>query len=152
MSKASRPLQSKGRAAFAMPLMRTLGLQTTMRRRNRSALWNPEMPVDVSPEEYEREVVSWLQATEPALASFAVHHRMKLEGASGEYEFDAVAKFEVLNGATFLVLVECKRHSSPVKRDVILALEAKLRDVGAHKGMIFSTAGFQRGALEYAAQ
>jgi restriction system protein len=29
-------------------------------------------------------------------------------------------------------------------------LEAKLRDVAAHKGMLFSTSGFQKGALQYA--
>jgi restriction system protein len=50
------------------------------------------------------------------------------------------------------VLVECKRHSRPVERDDVLALESKLRDVGAHKAMLFSTAGFQRGALEYATE
>ena len=31
-----------------------------------------------------------------------------------------------------------------------MVLEAKLRDVSAHKGMLFSTSGFQRGAVEYA--
>jgi restriction system protein len=31
-----------------------------------------------------------------------------------------------------------------------MVLEAKLRDVGAHKGMLFSTSSFQVGALKYA--
>jgi len=68
-----------------------------------------------------------------------------LKGASGEYAFDALAEFEILGGARILVLVECKRHSSPVKREDVLVLEAKLRDTGAHKAMVFSTAGFQSG-------
>ena len=48
------------------------------------------------------------------------------------------------------VLVECKRHSRPIERGEIMALHAKLREVGAHKAMIFATCGFQRGALGYA--
>ena len=49
-----------------------------------------------------------------------------------------------------LVLVECKRNGRPVEREELLALEAKRVDVGAHKAMIFSTGGFQSGALQYA--
>jgi len=49
------------------------------------------------------------------------------------------------------VLIECKRYNRPVEREVILSLNSKLHDVGAHKAMIFSTSGFQKGALEYAA-
>lgn len=30
-----------------------------------------------------------------------------------------------------------------------MILDAKVRDVGAHKGILFSTSGFQSGALEY---
>lgn len=37
-----------------------------------------------------------------------------------------------------------------MERDKVLILESKLRDVRAHKGMLFSTAGFQKGALKYA--
>lgn len=110
------------------------------------------MPLDISPEEYEREVVSWLRAAKQTLVAFDVRHHDRVQGSSGEYEFDAVAEFQVFDGAVITVLVECKRHLSPVKRDAVLALESKLRDVGAHKAMLFSTAGFQRGALEYAAQ
>ncbi len=50
------------------------------------------------------------------------------------------------------MLVECKRHRDPVKRDLVLALHAKLADVGAHKAMMFSTGGFQKGAVEYASE
>ena len=35
-------------------------------------------------------------------------------------------------------------------REVVLSLHSKLRDVGAHKAMVVSTAGFQKGALQYA--
>jgi len=97
-------------------------------------------------------VVTWLRATEGGFKNLRIEHQEKIVGSSGEYAFDAIAEFEVFGGARILVLVECKRHADPIKRDDLLALEAKLQDVGVHKAMIFSTAGFQRGAIEYATE
>jgi restriction system protein len=37
-----------------------------------------------------------------------------------------------------------------VKREVVQALWAKVQSVGAHKGIIFATKGFQSGAIEFA--
>jgi len=84
------------------------------------------------------------------LDKFEVKHLRNLSGAGGDYEFDAVAKFTILNGAQIVVLVECKRYSRPVEREKLLSLWAKMQDVKAHKAMIFTTCGFQSGALEYA--
>ena len=115
------------------------------------APWNPPDPVEVTPTEYEEQIASWLRATGGAFRDFRVTHQAKLVGSSGEYAFDALAEFEIFHGAKVLVLIECKRHTDPVKRDDLLTLEAKLRDVGAHKAIVFSTAGFQSGAITYAA-
>ena len=106
-------------------------------------------PVDVSPDDYERQVVAWLRQRGP-LQSFQVQHQEKISGLAGEYTFDAVARFQAMGGAAFTVLIECKKHRRRVERHYVLALHQKLLDVGAHKAMIFSTAGFQRGAIEYA--
>ena len=46
--------------------------------------------------------------------------------------------------------MECKRWRRPVERDHLLALAMKVQDTASHKGMVCSTAGFQRGALEFA--
>jgi restriction system protein len=119
-------------------------------RRNPSSPWNPATAVEVSPEDYEKQVVQWLRLMKGGLKNFRVRHQAKITGSSGQYAFDAIAEFEILGGASILVLVECKRHADPVKRDDLLTLEAKLHDVGAHKAILFSTAGFQRGAIEYA--
>jgi restriction system protein len=123
-----------------------------MPARRSSLPWNPVESVEVSPTEYERQVAGWLRKTHGGFKAFRVQHQAKISGSSGEYAFDAIAEFELLGGARFLVLVECKRHARPVERDDVLTLEAKLRDVGGQKAIIFSTAGFQRGAIEYAAQ
>jgi restriction system protein len=46
--------------------------------------------------------------------------------------------------------VECKHQRRPVSRDEVLILDGKLRDTGAHKGMLFATSGFQDGAIKLA--
>jgi len=122
-----------------------------MRERNK-APWNPPESIEIEPIEYERQVVKWLRTSgKSVLEDFSVKHRQDLTGPGGTYEFDAIANFTVFGGALITVLVECKRYSSPVEREKVLALSAKIRDVGAHKAMIFSTSGFQSGAIEYAA-
>ena len=106
--------------------------------------------VEITPEEFERQVKVWLQGSSQGLKNFRIEHLKKLGGHGGEYEIDAVAEFEVLGGALIIVLVECKYYKNPVKRDVVILLDAKVRDTGSHKGIVFTTSGFQSGALEYA--
>lgn len=106
--------------------------------------------VEITPEEYELQVKAWLEEAQDGLTKFKMEHLKKIEGDSGDYEIDVTAEFEIFGGAELKVLIECKRYSSPVKRDVIMVLESKLRDSSAHKGMVFSTSGFQSGALQYA--
>ena len=121
-----------------------------MEKRNPDSPWNPAFPVEVTPEEYEKQVVKWLKATGGPLEQFKVNHREHLCGSSGDYEFDVVAELAIFGGARITVLIECKRYSRPVERDHLMTLWAKLQDVNAHKAMIFATCGFQSGALEYA--
>jgi len=106
--------------------------------------------VNITPREFEDQVKTWLEHSSQTMTDFNVTARRTLEGAGGEYEIDAVAELEILGGAKIVVLVECKYYTSAVKRDVIMLLDAKVRDIGAHKGIVFATAGFQSGALEYA--
>jgi restriction system protein len=47
-------------------------------------------------------------------------------------------------------LVECKRYSTAVKREVVEVLHDKLRETRAQKAMLFATSGFQKGAIVYA--
>jgi restriction system protein len=94
-------------------------------------------------------VVEFLQQLEGGLKGFSVQHRTHLSGPDGEFEIDALARFEAL-GAEFLVIVECKHHRNPIKRDLVQVLRDRVRSVSAQKGMLFSTGGFQKGAIEYA--
>lgn len=121
-----------------------------MFNRDSSSPWNPETPVDVSPKGYEKQVLRWLQQGTDSLQDFQASHLKRLSGPGGEYEFDVVAEFTLFGGASVVVLVECKHYKNPVKREAVMVLDTKLREVGAHKGMMFSTSGFQKGALKYA--
>ncbi len=113
--------------------------------------WNPQKSLMITPKEYEQQVAEWLTCAGASLTQFQISHLAQLSGTGGEYEFDAVSEFSIFEGAQIIVLIECKRYNRPVEREVVLSLHSKLSDVGAHKAMIFSTSGFQRGALEYAA-
>lgn len=105
--------------------------------------------VDITPEEFEAVTESFLRRLGTPLTNFATSRREHLSGLDGSYEIDITARFEAL-GATFVVLVECKHHKSPIKRDVVQVLRDRIASTGAHKGMLFSTARFQSGAVEYA--
>lgn len=112
--------------------------------------WNPNSPIEVTPEDYEKQVVSWLQSAGRELQGFTVSHLKKIHGDGGEYSIDGWAEFEIFGGTKVCVLIECKRHRRPVNRDVILGVHAKAQAIGAQKSIVFSTSGFQRGAVEFA--
>lgn len=104
--------------------------------------------LQVTPEKFERLVVEYLWSLDD-LKDFDVRHRAVVKGPDGEFEMDAVATFEAL-GAEFIVLVECKHHRNPIKRELVQVLRDKVRSVNAQKGMLCATAPFQKGAVEYA--
>lgn len=110
---------------------------------------NPPIdPRTLTPREFEDQVVAWL--SEVAGGEITVSTREVMHGHDGDYEIDAVVRMVILGGAEITVLVECKRFARPVEREVLLGLHSKLRSLGAQKAMIFTTRGFQSGALEYA--
>ena len=83
------------------------------------------------------------------LEGFIVEHRELLQAPDGRYEIDVTARFRAL-GVNFLVLVECKDHVRPIEREAVQILADRKRATGAQKAILFSTNGFQRGAIEYA--
>ena len=105
--------------------------------------------ISLSPQEFEAEVASFLKSKHADQRGLRIDRLEKISVQDGTYEIDITARFEAL-GVDFLVLVECKHHKSPIKRDVVQILHDRVRAVGAQKGIIFSTSRFQRGAVQYA--
>ncbi|MGF6283244.1 restriction endonuclease [Pseudomonas silensiensis] len=103
----------------------------------------------LKPIEFERHVRSMLDAMGNSILEYRSEHREVIQGVDGEYEIDVSARFHYL-GMEFLILVECKHYKNPVKRETLQALYDKMRSVGAQKCALFTTSGFQSGALRYA--
>jgi restriction system protein len=72
--------------------------------------------------------------------------RRKYSGASGQlYEIDLSIEFLLL-GVRYLTLVEAKHYLNRIAVGEVLEFSAKLTDIGAHKGIMVTTSGFQVGA------
>jgi restriction system protein len=119
---------------------------------NPDSPWNPRVPADISPTEFEKLVLEWLRrAAGRQKQTIEAQHLGVAQGDGGEYKIDVLVTFHAFQGALFLVLVECKHQRRPVEREDVMVLESKMRDVHAQKGLLFSTSGFQSGALVFAA-
>lgn len=101
--------------------------------------------------QFELEVKKYLESASDKLEEFQAEHREAVTGHDGTYEIDITARFRVF-GAKFLVLVECKHHKNRIMRDYVQVLHAKQLSLGAQKAMMFSTSGFNEGAVNYALQ
>jgi hypothetical protein len=81
----------------------------------------------------------------------SVEHNVTLIGRSG-----APRQIDVLVRHTeglyeHLIIVECKYRNDAVERIHVDALATTIRELGASRGVIFSTRGFQSGAIDQAA-
>jgi restriction system protein len=106
-------------------------------------------PPKLTPAEFELEVKQMLDATGLDLKDFQTVHQELVQGVDGDYAIDVTARFSALE-VDFLVLVECKYYKENIKRDTVLELHSKIQSTGAQKGILFSTSGFQSGAIEFA--
>jgi restriction system protein len=104
----------------------------------------------LTPTQYELAVKAILDGSGLALQEYKSNHLEAVEGVDGSYVIDISARFSAL-GASFLVLVECKHERRKVERQAVQMLHTKMVSTGPQKGMLFSVAGFQTGAIEYAA-
>ena len=110
-----------------------------------------EIDADITAEEFELFCLNTLQAyaEREKLQNFIIKHNQKLKSEDGTYQIDIYIEYTVL-GTQNIILVECKKHSNSIKRDIVANLYSKLQSLGAQKGIIISTAGFQSGAVQYA--
>lgn len=79
-----------------------------------------------------------------------VEHDVVLKGRSGApRQIDVLVRHR--EGLyEHLIVVECKYRNSPVERLHVDALATTVREVGASRGVIFSTKGFQSGTVKQA--
>ena len=110
-----------------------------------------ELVKELTPTEFEKYCLEIIQeyAEEEKLKNFHIEHNKKIQTHDGIYQIDIYAEFVVLN-VQMRMLVECKKYDKPVGRDKVEILANRLQSIGAQKGILISTAGFQSGAARYA--
>lgn len=101
-------------------------------------------PVSMDPMEYEIEVTRLFEQMSSDVKDLRVTHQI------GPWKFDFTSRYE-WSGMQFLMCGEAKRHSSSIKKDVVVAyLHYRTQDIGGHKGIVVASAPFQSGALQEA--
>jgi len=108
----------------------------------------------LNPKDYEKFVARLMRrlAKQDLVDGPSLKHLAKLEGKSGQiYEIDISYTFTVA-AAKYLTLVECKHWNKPVGRNIVAAFSSVIDDIGAHKGIIVTTVGFQEGAIGLASK
>lgn len=110
-----------------------------------------EFVASISPTEFEELCLEILKGYAEAehLSDFSIQHNVSIPADDGTYQIDVYARF-IAMGVELKVIAECKRYSSPVSREKVAVLADKVKSLGAHKGIMISTCGFQSGAYEYA--
>ena len=105
----------------------------------------------MTPTEFELHCMEILRgyAEEEKLPAFNIEHDVKLNASDGTYQIDVYATYTAL-GTEMKILAECKQYKKRVGRDIVEVLESRLRSLGAQKGILLSTAGFQSGAIDFA--
>lgn len=106
---------------------------------------------DLSPVEFEKYCMNILKsyADKENLKEFSIVHDKKISTSDGDYQIDIYCEFVAI-GVKFKVLAECKKYKYPIEREKVAVLADKLHSIGAQKGILISTSGFQSGAAKYA--
>lgn len=79
-----------------------------------------------------------------------VEHDVTLVGKSNAKRQIDVKVTQKTKLHEFITIIECKRWKKPVTRQIIDVLFASVEDLNANKGVIFTTKGYEEGAIEYA--
>jgi hypothetical protein len=100
--------------------------------------------------DYETLVAAMVRDLKLAGASQVFHQREFVGKRSGR-KIKVDVSFETnLSGFTVLFLVECKCYNHMVDVSEVEEFITKIDDIGAHKGIMLTTVGFQAGAIQTA--
>ena len=110
-----------------------------------------ELSIHVSPLEFEQFCTETIKAyaLKEGLKDFEIKHNQKVETPDSTYQIDILTEYRAL-GCKNVVIVECKRYSRSIERALVAELYAKVQSIGAQKGILISTSGFQSDAVKFA--
>ena len=95
---------------------------------------------------------SFVQRVVESLVGVDVFHGKEYEGriTGRKIKVDVSFVLSIAGGVSLLVLVECKHYGHRVPVDDVEEFHSKLDDIGAQKGILVTTIGFQEGAVKAA--
>lgn len=99
--------------------------------------------------EYEKFVQGVISVLMQEYAPTVYGSRLYKGNTGYEHQIDVSYEF-TMKGFKLLVLVECKHYNARVSVGDILTFAQRIQDIGAHKGLLLSTVGFQSGAKKFA--
>jgi len=99
-----------------------------------------------------RDYETFVQRVVESMVGVAVFHAKEYEGriTGRKIKVDVSFVLRIAAGAELLVLVECKNYNHRVPVDDVEEFHSKLDDIGAQKGILITTVGFQEGAIKAA--
>ena len=85
-------------------------------------------------------------------ANVDVHRQQAYTGriSKRDIKVDVSFNYSIAEGANVLFIVECKCYGDRVPVDEVEEFHSKIDDIGAHKGIMVTTVGFQDGAVKTA--
>ncbi|MDE7406246.1 MAG: restriction endonuclease [Clostridiales bacterium] len=83
------------------------------------------------------------------LQDVVIRHDYNPTPFDGKRQIDIWCEYTAL-GSKQIILGECKLTKRKIEIGVVEKLKARIDSLGAQRGYIFATAGFQKGAVDYA--
>lgn len=110
-----------------------------------------ELYANISAQDFELFCMETIKAyaEKEGLSDYSVKNNQKIETHDSTYQIDVLVEYMLL-GCKHTIVVECKKHSNSIKRSVVTDLYAKVQSMGAQKGIVISTSGFQSDAVKFA--
>lgn len=99
-------------------------------------------------EEFVRDVCQALLDTQ-GLETVRVQHDVQLPGLSRTHQVDVYWEYR-LGGVHHRVIINCKLYQSTVQVNDVLVMKGVLADFPSAVGLIVTTVGFQKGAVDFA--
>ena len=105
----------------------------------------------MSPLEYEKFVQSVVQEICRELGNHVYHQKAYVgKKTEREIKIDISFDYTIMGGAHMPVLMECKNYKRRVSVGNVEEFHSKIDDIGAHKGIMVTTVGYQCGAIKAA--
>src|ERR1039457_2799083 len=100
---------------------------------------------------YERFVAETYESlVSKKLGRLFLHHAYPGKRSGHSHDIDGSIELTI-TGLSILILIECKHYKSRVGVSEVLEFAERISDIGAHKGVMVTTLGFQPGAYRIAA-